>query len=168
MVMLIALQISPELLNPICKKGYITLTKDWLKNNPTFRLTISMMPRFVSPHPYSNQDVVALMRGPLVYCVEDVDNAWVDDHFKSLLFDTSATVTEATKTGDGILEPYVALTAYDATSFLRPNSNAGPHSSAKLETVRNGGAEELHFVPYCLRDNRGGKGHMRVGLRQRR
>lgn len=38
--------------------------------------------RCLVPHPHTNQNTVALARGPLVYCVEDVDNPWVSDHFK--------------------------------------------------------------------------------------
>lgn len=26
--------------------------------------------------------LLTLARGPVIYCVEDVDNAWVQDHFK--------------------------------------------------------------------------------------
>src|SRR4051794_1194696 len=36
----------------------------------------------LTPHPFTNQDIVAVARGTIVYCVEDVDNPWVDDHFK--------------------------------------------------------------------------------------
>jgi DUF1680 family protein len=41
--------------------------------------------RTVSPHPYTNQRVVALARGPIIYCVEDADHPWVHDHFKVCL-----------------------------------------------------------------------------------
>ena len=121
--------------------------------------------RFVSPHPHTNQHVVALARGPLIYCLEDADNSWVDDHFKSLAFDPTATVTEDLKTESEIGEPYVALTAHDAGYFLNLEPLPGPHSS--LDTGVEEAVKVLNFTPYCLRDNRGGKGHMRVGLRRK-
>jgi len=144
--------------------GYLTLPAEWLKYNPKFQLTIPLKHRYVSPHPYTNQDVVALARGPLIYCVEDADNSWVDDHFKSLLFDSSANVTESSATiGE---EEYIQMTAHDAAFFLVLNGENGPFSPT-ADVEKKDGAKELHFVPYCLRDNRGGKGHMRVGLRRK-
>jgi hypothetical protein len=41
-----------------------------------------MKVREIAPHPFTNLNIVALARGPIVYCVEDVDNPWVQDHFK--------------------------------------------------------------------------------------
>lgn len=63
-------------------KGYLLLSADWIRANPVFQLNIPMAVRRLYPHPYTNQHTVALARGPLVYCVEDIDNTWVDDHFK--------------------------------------------------------------------------------------
>lgn len=62
--------------------GYLELPADWVKANPSFELDIPLKPRVIRPHPYTNQDIVALARGPIVYCVEDVDNPWVEDHFR--------------------------------------------------------------------------------------
>lgn len=62
--------------------GYARVPATWVDHNSRFELNIPLKPRVIRPHPYSNQDIVALARGPIVYCVEDVDNLWVDDHFK--------------------------------------------------------------------------------------
>lgn len=72
--------------NPTAKieNGYLVLPSEWLKTNSKFKLSIPMKIRFVSPHPYTNQNVIAVARGPLIYCVEDFDNSWVEDHFKVL------------------------------------------------------------------------------------
>lgn len=125
------------------------------------------MTRFVSPHPYSNQDVVALARGPLVYCVEDADNPWEENHFKDLALDTSCTVTEAVER-PAFGEEYISLTAHNA-AFRQVVKKSGPQ--LQLDDVAwepETRAKELKFVPYYLRDNRGGKGHMRVGLKRKR
>jgi hypothetical protein len=67
---------------PRPQNGYIELTSDWLASNPNFTLCIDLEPRLITSHPLTNQRTVSLARGPVVYCVEDVDNDWVQDHFK--------------------------------------------------------------------------------------
>lgn len=102
-----------------------------------------------------------------MYCVEDADNTWVDDHFKTVIFDPLAKISESTvAVSSDIGEPYIALTAHDGASLLRIQANARPGLpfEAVINTTRSP-IQQLHFIPYCLRDNRGGKGHMRVGLR---
>jgi DUF1680 family protein len=136
-----------------------------LKNNQSFELNIPLKRRFVSPHPYTNQDIVALARGPIVYCVEDVDNPWVKDHFKSLLLDPEGTVVETEVPAEVMGESFVAITMLEKLSFLEVNSASAPHMT-RASTMKS--FDELHFIPYCLRDNRGGNGHMRVGIRRKR
>lgn len=41
-----------------------------------------MRPRVVRPHPLTMQPIAYVTRGPIVYCVEDVDNPWENNHFK--------------------------------------------------------------------------------------
>jgi DUF1680 family protein len=149
------------------EKGYLRLNAGWIKENPKFTLSVPFTPRFVAPHPYTNQDIVALARGPLVYCLEDFDNPWVDDHFKSLVIDPACLVTEKLVTDSLGGEDYVSLEAHGGATIIDPSSVSGAmvkpgestRSAKKLE-------EDLNFIPYCLRDNRGGKGHMRVGIRR--
>jgi len=162
-------EVSPALPDSKVEKGYLTIPSFWLKEHPKFSLSIPMKLRLLAPHPKTNQNVVALARGPIVYCVEDADNQWVDDHFDSLIFDPTAEIVEKAIDGSGeIGEPYVALTAIDAASFLALKGDAEPGFPVEaISTVRGGAPKELNFVPYALRDNRGGKGHMRVGLRRK-
>lgn len=57
-----------------------------------------MQARIVRPHPLTMQRVAYVTRGPIVYCVEDIDHPWEGDHFKvretyaTLLFSWMATV----------------------------------------------------------------------------
>lgn len=112
---------------------------------------------------------MALARGPLIYCVEDFDNPWVDDHFKNLLLDPSGEVTETMISDPKLGESCVSLTAHNAASFLSLEDSPGPlRSVGKAPLGEKPGVESLVFIPYCLRDNRGGKGHMRVGIRRKR
>ena len=64
------------------RNGYIELSSKWLSRNPQFTLSIDLEPRLIASHPLTNQKTLSLARGPIIYCVEDVDNAWVKDHFK--------------------------------------------------------------------------------------
>lgn len=64
------------------EKGFITIPCQWLCQNRQFKFVIPLRPRIISTHPLANTQTIALARGPLVYCVEDADNPWVDDHFK--------------------------------------------------------------------------------------
>lgn len=165
--MLIRIQISPELPSRQVSKGYLTLPADWLRDNPNFALNISLKPRFVSPHPYTNQDIIALARGPLVYCLEDVDNAWVNDHFKSLVLDPAAVISESQASIQETGEPYVALSGHDCASFLTCDKSLAPQLPlGSITRDSDGKVGKLNFIPYALRDNRGGKGHMRVGMRK--
>jgi uncharacterized protein len=127
-----------------------------------------MKPRYISPHPYTNQDIIALARGPIVYCVEDVDNPWVNDHFKSLCLETDGRISENPVAAPEMAEPCVGLTVHNAASFLEVDHDTASVVSPRSVThVERPDVEELHFIPYALRDNRGGRGQMRVGIRRK-
>jgi len=158
-------EINPSISSKSIEKGYLTLTTDWLRVNHQFRINIPLEPRLVSPHPYTNQNIVAVARGPIIYCLEDADNPWVNDHFKNLIFDPKKPITETLTSHPDIGEQYITLTTHDAASFLHI-AGVGPHLQEGTVSEEKG-VEELHFLPYSLRDNRGGKGHMRVGLRRK-
>lgn len=93
----------------------------------------------------------------------------MDDHFKSLLLDPTAAIEEREGAADEVGEPYIGLTIRNAASFIDVDKSHAPHMSLKSATQEKAsGADELHFIPYALRDNRGGNGHMRVGIRRKR
>ncbi|KAK6601681.1 Non-reducing end beta-L-arabinofuranosidase [Botrytis cinerea] len=154
-------------------KGYLTLSPDYLRTNPSFQLNITLKPRCISPHPYTNQNIVALARGPILYCAEDFDNPWVDDHFKarksftsfhSLVLDTECEITE---TDVNSAEPYKELTVRDGATLFKIPQQSGPYLAHNEDNFVKVDIRRLHFIPYALRDNRGGKGHMRVGMRRK-
>ncbi|ETI28106.1 hypothetical protein G647_00555 [Cladophialophora carrionii CBS 160.54] len=164
-------KISPSPPTTDLEKGYLILPADWVAANPRFTLTVDMSPRLVAPHPYTNQDIVALIRGPIVYCVEDVDNAWVKDHFKSVQLDPACSVGEKVVSDATTGDQYVALTvAKDASIVRRDLIHAEPGVDVDLldGAVRAGGSviDELNFIPYYFRASRGGSGQMRVGLKR--
>lgn len=74
------------------KKGYLRIRSSWLEENPDFTLSIPLKPHLLLSHPLTNQNTLTIARGPVVYCVEDVDNAWVEDHFEVCALSFSCTV----------------------------------------------------------------------------
>ncbi|KAH8799841.1 hypothetical protein F5884DRAFT_848025 [Xylogone sp. PMI_703] len=160
-------KLSPDIEGAKLDNGYLTIPPSWLNKNTQFRLSISLKPRFISPHPYTNQNTITIARGPIVYCVEDFDNSWVQDHFKSLCLDSNCRISERMVTDTEMREPYVEITAHDATSFVGVDDNQSPQLPQTAINFKGDPAiEKLIFIPYYLRSNRGGKGHMRVGLRK--
>lgn len=157
------------------EKGYLLLPASWVSQNPSFTLDIQICAGLVAPHPYANQDTLTLTRGPIVYCVEDVDNPWVEDHFKSVQLDPACSVHEktVTDTTTGTGDTYVALTVQNGARRLQPNRiSATPgvpvNDNRELDQMDHENAliDELNFVPYYFRANRDGRGQARVGLRR--
>ncbi|KAI8963779.1 glycoside hydrolase family 127 protein [Daldinia sp. FL1419] len=153
------------------EKGYLVLPSAYTSANRAFSIQIDgFKPRFISPHPYTNQNTLTLARGPLIYCVEDVDNAWEKDHFRNVGIKSDSQVTEKEEEIDQMGERYIALRSVGWIRKIddRTESESGIEPGLSLrQTVT---AEEkdkeldLTFIPYYLRANRGGRGHMRVGL----
>ncbi|KIW85515.1 hypothetical protein Z517_00907 [Fonsecaea pedrosoi CBS 271.37] len=151
------------------EKGYLILTADWLSTYRSFSLNVDISPRLVAPHPYTNQDTLAVVRGPVVYCVEDVDNPWVDDHFKSTLLHPACSFVEKTVTDATTRDTYVALTTEGVSKLNMKHLHACPGvvvREPEMQILDKGVITELNFVPYYFKANRGGRGHARVGLRR--
>ncbi|KAF2431495.1 DUF1680-domain-containing protein [Tothia fuscella] len=162
-------KITPTPPSTELERGYLNLPTTYLKANPHFVLDIPIKARFLSPHPFTNQNTVTIARGSIIYCIEDADNPWVEDHFKTLLFDSSKShIKEAQKTDKDTGESYIALIADGgACSFIQMHAKACPGIlSGAAKAGNEGSVDELHFVPFYYRANRKGKGQMRVGLRK--
>lgn len=85
-------------------------------------------------------------------------------HIQSLVLDPECDISE---TDIDAAEPYKALTVRDGATLLRVPEPSGPCVAHNEQTFAKVDIQKLHFIPYALRDNRGGKGHMRVGLRRK-
>ncbi|RDL36405.1 uncharacterized protein BP5553_05757 [Venustampulla echinocandica] len=168
-------EISPSLPSATTiQKGYLTLPPSYTSHHRTFTLSISgFTPRLIRPHPYTASDIVAVARGPIVYCVEDVDNPWVTNHFRDVAIDTSVPLRlleVGEKIGGKEEEEYVAIKAPGAGVLLEKEAEewtlfGGGKKGGDGKDKEEEGRRDLVFVPYYARANRGGKGMMRVGLR---
>ncbi|KAI0973871.1 hypothetical protein F4678DRAFT_389322 [Xylaria arbuscula] len=159
-------------LTPTCESatienGYLNLPPSYTSDNKAFTIHIhGFEPRYISPHPYTNQHTLTLARGPLVYCVEDYDNPWEQDHFRNVGISIGTPVSEENRVINEMGERYVGLRA---AGWVRQighwsHTKLGLEPGFSVETGMPKEAQELIFIPYYLRANRGGKGHMRVAL----
>ncbi|KAJ4256074.1 hypothetical protein NW762_009150 [Fusarium torreyae] len=156
---------KPEEVN--VSKGYIEISPVYTSANPSFALEIgNFEPRYISPHPHTNQRTLTLARGPIIYCAEDVDNPWETNHFKDTVLRRDSPVTEERRVSEETGEEYIALKSRCwkrvLTSWNDKLQGVSPGMAAADEEV--GEEKEIVFVPYYFRANRGGKGHMRVGF----
>ncbi|EFQ29019.1 uncharacterized protein GLRG_04163 [Colletotrichum graminicola M1.001] len=137
------------------ERGYLHLSPAYTAANAAFTLDVDgFAPRYVAPHPYTNQRTLSLARGPVVYCVEDADHPWERNHFKDMALKRGGEVEEEWRVDPGSGEGYFAL-----------KTVGWERSPEALERGEGGIRRELVFVPFYFRANRGGKGQMRVGLR---
>lgn len=173
-------KIKPSLTSAQVENGYLVLPPKYLCENSRFLFTVPMMPRLIKPHPYANQSITAVARGPIVYCIEDIDHPWVEDHFKSLVFPhaSPANLKEIERSDLPGGEPYIAIRAPKSGTLLPQSMTdplAGENGPSPFYSVNSEGQKkraldkneklDLIFIPYYARANRGGKGMMRVGLR---
>lgn len=76
-------QLQPSCSGATVEKGYLSLPAAWVAQHPSFVLSIPIQPRWITQSLHAtSHGLLTLARGPIIYCVEDSDNAWVKDHFK--------------------------------------------------------------------------------------
>lgn len=140
-----------------CRKenGYIAIQKDW-QDGDSVTLVFGMEPRRIYANPLVRQDAgkVCLMRGPLVYCLEEADNG-ANLHLLRL---PEGEPVEAVR-GEGAL--------FGMTLLRAKGRHFVPHGSRLYALDRQGREEEtrLTFVPYFAWGNRD-KGEMAVYVRE--
>ncbi len=145
-----------EILNPLIEKGYLILEE--LKEEEMITISCDMKAKFIHANPEVRADEgkVAIMRGPLVYCLEETDNG---RNLSSLYVDTKAGLTETYE--EDLLGGVVTVTARG-----KRISNTGwdeedlyKEQETRLEDVT------LKTVPYCNWGNRK-TGEMAVWIKE--
>ena len=142
------------------ERGYAVISREWTDGD-TVELNLSMPVERVMPHPSIRQTAgqVALQRGPLIYCLEEVDNGArlanviiPDDSELEVSHDNGLLGGVAAITGQALrIEP-----AEQSAALYRHHSRAAYNESAFT----------FKAVPYYLWANRE-PGEMRVWLRNR-
>jgi DUF1680 family protein len=149
---------QPYSLKDVCTQGYARLNRTWCAGD-RIELDLPMPVERVSAHPRVADDAgcVALQRGPIVYCLEQVDND--DEPLHALLLRHGARVTArhepdllggvTTLHADGLKSE---TNGWDGRLYrTRQQSRLLPH--------------HLVGVPYAVWDNRAA-GAMRVWIRE--
>ena len=140
-----------------CRKenGYIAIQKDW-QDGDSVTLVFGMEPRRIYANPLVRQDAgkICLMRGPLVYCLEEADNG-ANLHLLRL---PEGEPVEAVR-GEGALFGMTLLRAKGRRFVPRGSKLYAPDRQGREEEAR------LTFVPYFAWGNRN-KGEMAVYVRE--
>jgi hypothetical protein len=135
------------------ERGYLHLTRDW-RSGDTITLDLDVTPQLVRAHPAVPQALgrVALQRGPLVYCVEQVDNGAQLD---ALMLGSAIAWEEQPRRGSAL----PALTA-PGVRVIDDGWDGALYRAAEPSLA----SARITAVPYCEWDNRE-RGEMRIWLR---
>ena len=136
--------------------GYLAITREW-RAGDTLKLSLNLALRYVYARPEVAYDAgrAVLMRGPVVYCVEEIDNG---NALGSVILPNLATWRE--RSGDGIFKHFTLLETDSAAAPLPCDSAAPLYTTAPLPLAQ----KKLRAIPYLFWNNRGA-GEMRVWLR---
>ena len=130
----------------VVKKGYAHIKRAW-QNGDVVELTLPMPVERIEAHPSVGADrgLVALQRGPVVYCLEEVDN---DPVLNDIVLPSRAKFT--VKTLRGRLGKMVVVGAKAWRS-----ANAGWENELyRAERPARRESTEIRAMPYSLWDNR--------------
>lgn len=146
---------TPVALDGAVRDGYARLQRTWMPGD-VVRLDIPMEVRAIYAHPKVRQDAgrAALMRGPLVYCLEEADNA---PELNSIVL--SGDLSNATITTLPQLNGAVCV------DLPVEREQAGTSDDLYRETQPARQADRGRFVPYHMWDNRT-PGEMLVWVRR--
>ena len=152
-------QVNDELIDiaPVLDKGYAKLERQW-QTGDQVTLTLPMPVERVQAHPQvrMNAGLVALQRGPVVYCVEEVDNG-ANLHNLVLGWETDLQVQDGPPELGGV--PVITGLAQRLDEAqIPPNLYRASKTPTPCKTV------SLTAVPYAYWGNRQ-LGEMRVWLR---
>jgi DUF1680 family protein len=153
------LSVNGEAVSAKAVKGYVHLERQWTDGD-TVELVLSMPVERMSPHPEIRHDAgcVALQRGPVVYCLEEVDNG---PRLANVAIpnDSSLSVEHDAALFDGI-----AVIKGDALR-IEAEAWAGDLYQPKALVEQKETAFTFTAIPYCFWANRQ-IGEMRVWIRE--
>ena len=127
------------------EKGYAVLENIW--QNQTITLSFDMKAHFVYANPQVHADAgkAAIVKGPLVYCLEEIDNG---KNLSNIFIDTDKPLVEVYEkdTLGGIIAIYGEGKCIDDSEW--ENDNLYSTKKLSLKPIK------LKFVPYCNWGNR--------------
>ncbi|MDR2183644.1 MAG: glycoside hydrolase family 127 protein [Clostridiales bacterium] len=147
---IISLEINGEPAEILTKDGYVVIERDWRGDNVAIRFDMRPKAVYCAGEVQNNAGKAAIMRGPLVYCIEEVDNGPL---LGSYVLKEGDAITPI-QPPDGLLAEAVAL---ETSAYKYQHADGGLYRTQKptLQPVT------LTLVPYFLWANRG-ENEMRV------
>ncbi len=142
----ISIKINGKEVKPVVRNGYAEITKEWSPNDRiTLNLPMQLRRVTTDEKVATNQNLVAIERGPIVYCAEEVDNK---DKMANCSIPDKAMLNMDSK---NILSGSVNVVR--VTGMSSPQNNNQSNTETK--------PSELTLIPYYLWSNRG-PGKMKV------
>ncbi|MEN0140045.1 MAG: beta-L-arabinofuranosidase domain-containing protein [Rhodococcus sp. (in: high G+C Gram-positive bacteria)] len=137
------------------RDGYLRLRRDW-SSSSVVELRFGLHPELVHAHPRVDavRGAVALVRGPLVYCLEDADQK-PGSVLEDLRIDPSEPIDEIDSTA-----PEVKVALRTEGRLVRPGSDLYAGDGVPWRTDE---AATLTAIPYFAWGNRG-QGAMRIWI----
>lgn len=143
---------------------YLTIARHWQVGDVVM-LNIPMPVRRIIAHPRvaNNSGRVALMRGPLVYCIEETDNEIGD--VRDVVLHDDVLITAANR--PELLGEVTTLSSYAMLESPAPAWDRALYRNLEISSGDSSGMSEvqIHAVPYMVWANRGA-GPMTVWLRR--
>jgi DUF1680 family protein len=152
-----ALRVNGALVEMETRDGYANIQRDW-RAGDVVELELDMTPRFIESHPYvdATRGCVAIERGPLVYCIEQIDqDADVNDLRVNVDGELRAVWDENVCGGVMVMEAeggVMNAQEWDGSLYRETRSE-----KEKLKEIK------IREIPYYAWNNRGA-GKMRVWL----
>lgn len=143
---------------------YLTIRRHW-QIGDIVTLSLPMPVRRIVAHPRvaNNAGRMVLMRGPLVYCIEESDNAIGD--VRDVVLEDEALITAASR--PELLNDVVMLSAHAMLESPAPAWDRALYRNLELGSRDAVGRSEvqIHAIPYMVWANRGA-GPMTVWMRR--
>lgn len=139
-------------------KGYLHITRQWQQGDIiTLRLPMTLRRVYANPLVRHNAGKVAIQRGPLVYCLEEVDNG---AELHNLSLPKASQIREIP--GTGVLEGKIVLQA-EGLRVLTAQEDKPLYSFDHRQTAVE--KQTLTFIPWFSWANRG-EGEMRIWINE--
>ncbi len=125
--------------------GYVRLEREWTDGDRlALDLPLALRPQYANPKVRQDVGRVALMRGPLVYCAEEVDNG---KDLNAIVLPLQLPAAQTSVLGDlnGAVAVDVQVMREDVSDWGTPLYRSEPAKRASAKA---------RFVPYHLWDNR--------------
>ncbi len=142
--------INEEKLNPDVSKGYAEIGRKW-SHSDILTIDLPMSPYLVSSHPknIANYEKLVLARGPVIYCLEGVDNPEID--IFSVVLPENIQFRESHS--DGMLDEFVLL---EGNALVRNDSDwdQAPYKPYVSDRKKKLTPAKVTAIPYYARCNR--------------